>query len=152
MKKSLIVLSAILFLMAGCDKKESLKTCKLTSTDTTSGSKLNIEYKIYSTGDVVSKTVTVETIENNDEKILKNFKDNLEKTYSSMDEKYHGYTNNIEINDNKLISTTTIDFSKMDMETYIKDISSMKNFVNDKNQLIASGLIKEYETLGAICE
>lgn len=153
MKKSLIVLSAVLFLMAGCDsKKESLKTCKLTSTDTTSGYKMDSEYKIYSNGDVVSKVVTIETVETDNEKTLNYFKDYLEKAYSSMDEKYHGYSNNVEIDDNKLISTTTIDYSKMDLDAYVKDNSAMKNYVNNKNQLTTSGIIKVYEALGAICE
>lgn len=156
MKKSVKILSLLIaiILMSGCsgNNKEFVKTCTLTSTDSTNGYKLESEYKVYGKGKIVNKVVTVETVTSDDEEIIEYFEENLKKSYESANETYGGYTNKVTKTDGKVISETTIDYNKMDLEQYVKDNSIMNNFVDKNNKMLADGVISLYETMGATCK
>ena len=80
------------------------------------------------------------------------FKEYVESTYKSMNDSYGGYDNKVTVDGNKLVSTTKIDYTKMDMEKFIKDNTAMKSYVNKNNQLKVEGVKKIYEQLGAVCK
>jgi len=150
--KSLALVMAIL-LMTGCGAdKETVKKCTLVSNNAAQGYKLESEYNVYSKGDVVSKVVTKEVVTSDNESILTYFEDYLTQTYNATNETYGGYTNKVTNEDGKVVSETTIDYNKMDLEQYVKDNSVMKSYVNSDNELLTEGVIKVYEQLGATCE
>lgn len=155
MKKCLKFLSLIIAVVfiSGCgNDKEVTKTCTLTSTNSTNGYKLESVYKIYGKGKVADKVVTTETITADNEDDLDYYKEYFEKTYKAVDDVYGGYTINVSIKDNKVISETTIDYNKMDLKKYVKDNSVMKNYVDKNNKMLIDGLISTYEALGATCK
>lgn len=158
MKKyvKILVLVVALILVVGCGKtveeKEVIKTCKSTTNDVANGYKLESEYTVYAKGDVVDKVVTTETITSENEETLDYFEEYLEDTYSSIDEVYGGYENDVTNENGKVISKTTIDYNEMDLAKYVEDNTAMKDYVNSDNKMLLEGVINIYESLGAICE
>ena len=57
----------------------------------------------------------------------------------------------VERNDNKLIATVKVDYSKLDLITFISDQPEFNNYVQD-GKFLVSGAIKIYESYGAICD
>ncbi len=150
--KILSLVVAIIFISGCGNDKEFTKTCTLTSNDTVNGYKLEAEYKVYGKGKTVDKVVTTETVISDDQERLDSYEEYFKEAYSSVNELYGGYTNNVTNKDGKVISETTIDYNKMDMEQYVKDNSAMKNYVDKNNKLLLEGIIATYEALGATCE
>lgn len=149
----IISLVFIVVLLSGCgEQKEFTKTCTLTSNNPVDGYKLDTEYKIYGKGKIAEKVVTIETVTSDNDEILDYFEKTLKSTYETTNKEYGGYTNKVTNKDGKLVSETTIDYTKMDLEKYVKDNSVMKNYVNSKNELLADGVQKIYEALGATCK
>lgn len=144
-------LIGIILIISGCGKKEVMKTCTLTQTNSTQGYKLENEYKIYGTGKVVDKVVTTETVISDDDEILDYFEEYIDSTYETMNDNYGGYEYTIKKNNNKLITETTIDYNKMNVKKYVEDNSVMKNYVNSDNKLLISGVTQIYELMGASC-
>jgi len=143
-----------LILITGCgteSNKEVVKKCTLTTNDVVNGYKLEAEYNIYGTGKVIDKVVTTETVISDDEDILDYFEENLDDTYSATNEAYGGYTNEITKEDGKLTSKTTIDYSVMNLDQYVKDNPSMRNYISSDNKLLIEGIVALYEQLGATC-
>lgn len=155
MKKGLKVLGFIfaVTMLAGCGNVEQkVTTCNLTQTDNATGYKLVSEYKVYSTGDVVDKVETVETVTSEDEAILDYFEETVNKTYSTQSETYGGYTYKVTNENGKVVSEATIDYSKMDLNKYASDNTAVKNFLNEDNRITVEGVTSIYEALGAVCE
>ena len=153
MKKILTfaMLSFITILLSGCNNNEEVfKTCKLTQS--TSSYTMSNEYQIYGSGDVVEKVISVEKITSDDVDILNNLKDYTNELYSNSNEVYGGYEYNLEIQDNTLTSTATIDYNKMNLKKYIEDNNISEEYVNDDNKLLLDGIIKIYNSIGAECE
>lgn len=151
----LVVLLLISFVLFGCGSKkeaEFVKKCELTSNDVANGYKLDSVYEIHGTGKTVDSVITTETVTSEDEDTLNYFKEYLSTTYESYNKSYGGYTNEITIENGKLISKTTIDYSKMDLKKYVDDNSAMKNYVSSDNKLLLDGIKNIYESLGASCE
>ena len=156
MKKSVKILSLLvaIILISGCSgkDKEFVKNCSLTASDVTSGYKLETKYKIYGKGKVVDKVNILETVITDDESTIDYFEEYLKESYKKLNDTYSGYTNKITKEDGKIISDTTVDYNKMDIEQYVKDNSAMKNFVNSDNKISVDGIINIYEALGATCK
>ena len=154
MKKYLFLIPIIVLVITGCSLgggKEGKLTCNMTSKDTVNGYSTNSEYVINYKNDLVESVNTKETVESENETILTTFKDTLEKTYSSMNENYGGYTFKVEQEGNKVISTVTIDYNKMNIEQFVKDNSALSSYV-EKNKLKLEGIKSLYEQLGATCK
>lgn len=153
MKKYFMVLTLIItvFMVSGCGKKEVMKTCTLTQTNSVQGYKMENEYKIYGTGKVVDKVITTETIISDNDEILDYFEEYVNSTYKTMNDNYGGYEYSIKRDNDKLISKTTIDYNKMNIKKYVEDNSIMKNYANSDNQLLISGITQIYELMGATC-
>ena len=155
MKKCLKFLSLIIAIVfvSGCgNDKEFTKTCTLTSTDPTGDYKLETVYEIYGKGKIADKVILNETVTSDDEETLDYFKEYLEDTYNDINNTYGGYTIDVNIKDNKVISKTTIDYHEMDLKKYVEDNSIMKNYVDSNNNMLVDGLISTYKALGATCE
>ncbi len=155
MKKGIRVLFISLFviLISGCDNDKVItKTCTLTNNQSASGYKLDSNYEIHSTNGYVTSVTTKEVVTSDNKQIRDYFKKTLETTYSNANKTYGGYTYNITDEDNKVTSDVTIDYSKMDLDKFVKDNAQMKAYVNKKNQITLEGIQKVYETLGATCK
>lgn len=154
MKKYFKALALIVMILtiSGCGKKEIMKTCTVTSTNSVQGYKMENEYKVYGTGKVVDKVITTEIVTSDNDAILDYLEEYINSTYETMNENYGGYDYTVKRSDNKVISETTIDYSKMNLEKYVEDNSVMKNYVNSDNKILVDGIIKLYESMGATCK
>lgn len=158
MKKilSIVMVSIVVLTLTGCAKGNSkgetklVKTCTMTVTD--SDYEIESEYKVYGSGKTVDSVVTVETVISDDDDILDYLEEYSDTTYSNMNKTYGGYTFNIDRQDNKLITTTTIDYNTMDMNKFVSDNSAMKKFVNSDNKLLIDGIVSLYKSMGATCK
>ena len=155
MKKGLklLLISLFVIILSGCNNssKEVVKTCKLTADQSSNGYVLNSNYEIHSKDGLVDNVVTKETVESDNEQIREYFKNTLEKSYKTANESYGGYTYKVTEDDNKIISDVTIDYSKMDLDKFVKDNSQIKSYIKNK-KITLEGMQKIYEALGATCE
>ena len=69
-----------------------------------------------------------------------------------MNNEYGGYDFKITNENGTLTAITKIDYTKLDMEKLAKDQSSMKNYMNDKNEITLEGIKALYKAMGATCE
>lgn len=156
MKKIIKCLALFLFVLviSGCNSKLSYKesVCTLENDQSKSDYKAQTTYKIYSKNDIVKKVYSKETLKSNSKEILDYFKNLYEKQYDAQNKNYGGYKYSIKIDGNNLISDITIDYTKLDLDKFIKDNSAMKSYVNEENKLTVDGIIKMYESLGASCK
>lgn len=155
MKKVVRIFSLliVMILIAGCgSQKEVVKTCKLTQTDPTQGYKLESTYTIYGTGKAVDRVETTESITSENQEILDYFETYLKDTYDQTNKVYGGYDVNVTNESGKVVSKVTIDYSKMNLEKYVEDNTSMKAYMTKQNKILVSGMQSLYESLGAICE
>lgn len=150
MRKVMVVflVSAMLFI-TGCSSKEETLVCtKEQVIDTRT--KLQSRYQVLSKGGYVTKLNTVEIIISSSEEVLKTYQDNLENVYRD----YRGikyYSNKIRIKDNKLISTTKVDYDKIDTEQLIKIDRNNASAIED-GKVKTSALKEAYEQLDAVCK
>lgn len=156
MKKyvKVILVASILLGLTGCgsNKEEIVNHCTLNSNNTTSGYQLTSEYDVYSVNGEVNKVVTKEVITSENQQILDYFESYLKQTYETQNETYGGTTNEVTNENGIVTSKTTIDYNKMDLETYVKDNTALKSYVNSNNKLKTNGIISIYESMGAVCE
>ena len=155
MKKGLKILFISLFviLISGCGKsnKEVVSTCTLSSDQSSNGYTLSSNYEIHSKDGLVYNVTTKETVESDNEQVRSYFKKTLEDSYNTANESYGGYTYNVTEDGNKVISNVTIDYSKMDLDKFVKDNSQIKSYIKNK-KITLEGMQKIYESLGATCE
>ena len=150
MKKVMVVffVSAMLFI-TGCSSKEEILVCtKEQEIDTRT--KLESRYQVLSKDGYVTRLDTVEVIISDSEEVLKTYQENLENVYRDYRGINH-YSNEIRIEDNKLISTTKVDYDKIDAEQLIKiDRNNATAIENGKVKV--SALKETYEQLDAVCK
>lgn len=140
-----------IILISGCGGSKVTK-CELNSDQSASGYTLNSTYNIYSTGNVVKKVVTKETVTSENTTVLQYFEKTLKEQYETANSSYGGYKFDIKKTNNKVISSVSIDYSKLDMKKFVDNNTAMKSYVNKNNQLTLEGAKKLYETLGASCK
>lgn len=154
MKKFFALVIIMLLFTFGCgsiNKNEEI-VCKYTTNNIKEGYKLESEYKIYGKNGIATSVKTKEVITSSNQDILDYFEETLKSTYDAANNTYGGYKINIEKENDSVSSNIEIDYSKMDIDAYVKDNTVMKNYVNSKNQLRVKGLINIYESMGATCE
>lgn len=156
MKKiiKLASITALALILTGCgnEEKEQVTKCKLTSNVPASNYSLSSNYTIYSENNVVNKVITEEVVSSENEDVLEYFKEYLENTYKAQNDAYGGVINEVKVEDGKIISSTTIDYNKMNLKKYVEDNSILNNYVNDDNKLTTAGVVGIYQSLGAVCE
>lgn len=131
--------------------KTKVITCKLEKEDTANSYTLVTTYELTVEDEVVTKNKMKEVITSSSKDMLTYFETYLKSTYESMNTKYGGYEYSI-VNDGKqVISNTTVDYTKVNVEKLIEDDASMKLMVNDDNKVTLSGVKSVYQTLGIEC-
>lgn len=152
MKKIFMFILSIL-LLSGCNNKEILVTkCTLNKDNIQANYKLNSEYTIYSQKGVVNKVEIIETITSSTDAILDYFENYLNKNYQNLNKTYGGYNNKITKNDEKIISKTTIDYKIVNINKFSEDNNIIKNYINNKKELLLDGIKELYKSIGIICE
>lgn len=151
MKKFIFVLPILAICLTGCGDKKGIIECELSSNDVVNGYALNSTYKINYNGDFVTSVDTEEIVSSENDELLNNFETTLNDTYYKTNTAYGGYTYNVVKENGKVVSTVTIDYSKMNIEQFVKDQPSLKTYVKD-NKLLAEGIQALYESMGATCK
>ena len=166
MKKLLKIFVTLLFVVSLCgcgtnseeknassaNEDEKTIKCTISQNDLTNGYKLESEYSIYAKGDVVNSVKTKETVISDQESILSYFETTLNTTYEKYNSEYGGYTYEVIKDTNSVTSNVEIDYSKMDLNKFSKDQSSIRSAMNDNNELTVDGMKAMYESIGATCE
>lgn len=146
MKKRLIFICLSLLLLTGCGSEKTM-TC--TRTLTQAGIHYDLTYEITYKGSNVIHAETIEKM-SGDIEALTEMKETLEKTYADYNEIEH-FSNEIVLEDEELISTTNIDYSKIDIDALTKlDSSNSRLFTKGKVKL--KSLKEVYEGVGASCK
>ncbi|MBO5530577.1 MAG: DUF1307 domain-containing protein [Bacilli bacterium] len=142
----------LVVLLTGCLGKDKVTKCTLKSDQSASGYKITSEYNVYSSKDEVNKVVTTETVESKNNTILAYFEKQLKSQYKANNDSYGGYKYEITNKDGKVVSKVTIDYSKMNLNKFVKDNPAMKSYVNKSNKITVKGIKSMYQSMGATCE
>ena len=96
--------------------------------------------------DKVTKVISKEVIQSNDESKLKEFEDYLVQNHSAAVQ-YNGYDYNIDKENNKVISSVEIDYTVFDIKKFYED-----NDEKADSNLTLDSMEKQYISLGAECK
>ncbi len=127
-----------------------IKTMKCHYKKSASGATFDLSYFADYEGLYVTNIRSDERITADDDSILATYKKAIEETYAPFDDvEYYDY--NIEIDGNTLISTTDINYSKIDLDKVLEIDPSSSSFLKD-GKININDLKKVYESIGATCE
>lgn len=171
--KLLIILFALMLVITGCSTKEEdttkiedktstktedkidsnetkILTCTATKTDEVST--IEAVYKVVYRGEYVDLIETEEKVTSDNEQVLNYYKETTEGVYLPFKDLEH-YDYNVVLKDNQVISTTKIDYSKIDTNKMIEINSAMKTIIKD-GKVKVSDVRSLYESaqIGAVCE
>lgn len=146
--KKIISLVFILFLV-GCSKNNYI-TCSLEQENKIQNYIATGEYKIYYKDKYVTKIEKLEKYISTDQTVLNYFQESKKLEYYNLNDLYGGYDYNIKNNGEFVLINTFIDTSLVDFKKMVKNQYIDKNYVIS-NKLTTSGIIKKYESIGAIC-
>ena len=114
------------------------------------GMKTSLNYKVYYDGDDVTRIKSEESIQMENNKSLKGYKEQIEKVYEPYKNvKFYNY--NIAIRGNKLISKVDINYSKIDTNKLIEIDKANSQIITD-GKIKVSSVKNLYEKLGATCK
>lgn len=147
----LVALLAMVLVVTGCGNKEETKvlTCSRSAT-VTEGVKMELSYKATYKGDYVEVIETEEKIISDNTSILDTYKTAVEKMYAPYKDIEH-YNSSVKVDGNTLISTTKINYAKIDTDKLIEIDSANKSLIKD-GKIKIEDVRSMYETVGAICE
>lgn len=148
----LIAGGIVLVCLSGCDSTAQELSCTLSRNDKVNGYTLESTYNVTAKDNVVEKVVTKEAVTTDDAELLSTFENQFDTTYSAMNEAYGGYTFKVTKKDNTVTSDVTIDYTKVDLDTLAKDEPTVKNLMNNNNQITLDKLKQSYESMGATCK
>lgn len=150
MKKKVIFFSILIlsFMITGCGNK----TIKCSSISKQAKYSVKTNYEIVYKSDIVKKVKIKQVINSKEKDILKDFKTQQEEQYGTNQSLYGGYSYEVSIKKNKVISNVVIDYKKINMKKFITNNGAMKDYVNKKNQFTKEGALKLYKSTGAKCE
>ncbi|MCI9434987.1 MAG: YehR family protein [Bacilli bacterium] len=150
MKKFLLpIFLIIICLLTGCGAKEE-KTMTCTRTLNQSGIKMDLTYIVKYKDEYVTNLKSIEKVTSDDDSILETYKKEAESIYKPYNGiKYYDYS--VEIDDDTLISTLNINYSKVDTDEMIKADSSNKQIIKD-GKVKLSDVESIYKQIGLSCE
>lgn len=129
-------------------KSSGLMVCTMNSTsdDVNFSTRYEIKYE----NRIVTHVSSEEIISSSDESVLDNYKMYLENIYANY-KNLDYYDNIIVINDKKLISTTNINYKKIDTDKLI-DIDQSNSSIIEGGKIYLKSIKKQYENIGASCK
>ena len=151
MKKKILILFCLLFLITGCKKDLQSFTCAYTTGSTITGYTSSSEYTVYHDGEFVDHVEILETIKSDNIDVLSSIEQSIKNMYDPLIKKYKGYSYDIDRSRDKIISKVKIDYTKMDITAYLRDNPSQENyFLGDK--LSVDGIVAIYDSMGIGCD
>ena len=152
MKKNMLFLSLVIMLaivVTGCGKSSKTMICTM-SGEVVKGTNIETEYKVTYTGKYVDLVESKEVVKSDTKAILDAYKKTVESMYSPYDEvKYYDYK--VELKDDTLTSTATINYAKIDANKMI-EINSANSKMFDDGKVPVDTLKTVYEQMGATCK
>jgi len=150
MKKILvIIMTTAILLLTGCTAEEE-KLMKCSRTINQASIQMNMLYNVTYKGNYVTKVESTEEVITDDQATLELYKKQIENTTAIFKDVEH-YNHNITINGNKLTSTITIDYEKIDTDKLIEIDSSMQQLIKD-GKVYVEDIESLYSQLGITCE
>ena len=147
MKKLAILTVISLCFITGCG---GTKTMVCTRTANQNNMEMDLHYEVEYTKKDVNKVKTTEKIKSSSEALLETYKSTIEAAYEPYKDIEH-YNYNVAIEGDTLISTTEIDYDKIDTEKLLEVDSANGKLIKD-GKINIEELRSAYESLGATCE
>lgn len=111
---------------------------------------INTRYEISYKEKNVENIKTIEKAKFNDSKLLKEYKEVLEATYSSY-QNLEYYSNSIIVKNNTIISTTNINYEKIDLDKFFSIDHKNKSLFKD-GKIPLNKIKTIYQESGAVCK
>ena len=147
--KKIIVLIIALFLV-GCTKEEMI-TCNIEVDNDLQNYTMKGIYNIYYKDNYVTKIEKKEQYISPNEDVITYLNDSKNLEYYNLNDLYGGYTYEIKNSETALAITSKIDLSLVDLKKMEQDKKIDKDYVVG-NRLTTSGIVRVYESKGAICD
>lgn len=147
--KKIIVLIIALFLV-GCTKEEMI-TCNIEVGNDLQNYTMKGIYNIYYKDNYVTKIEKKEQYISPNEDVITYLNDSKNLEYYNLNDLYGGYTYEIKNSETALAITSKIDLSLVDLKKMEQDKKIDKDYVVG-NRLTTSGIVRVYESKGAICD
>lgn len=138
----------ILFLV-GC-KKEEIIICNIEVNNDVQNYNMVGTYKIYHNDNYVTNIEKEEKYKSDNIDMIDYFYESKKLEYSNLNDIYGGITYEVSNTDNSVDLNIVIDTKNLDIKKMVKNNYIDKDYVIS-NKLTTSGLIKIYESKGAIC-
>lgn len=145
-------------MVCGCQKNKNLKkgdtkslSCIYTQSDVNKTYESKSASDVYSKDGYVTKVVSKENIIASDKIALESLENSYKALYDSMNEKFKGFTYDIKKEESSMTCNLTIDYTKMDVLSYVEESDSLAKYFEDGKIKMES--IKElYKSIGAYCK
>lgn len=147
--KKIISLIFILFLV-GCSKEEYI-TCNIEVDNDLQNYTMTGTYKIYYDGSYVTRIEEQEMYVSSDQTMIDYFIESKNLDYYNLNDLYGGYTYTIKSSETSVSLSATIDVSLVNIKQMVNDQKIDEDYVIS-NRLTTSGIVKTYESKGAICD
>ena len=147
--KKIIVLIIALFLV-GCSKEE-IVTCNIEVDNDLQNYTMKGIYNIYYKDNYVTKIEKKEQYISPNEDVITYLNDSKNLEYYNLNDLYGGYTYEIKNSETALAITSKINLSLVDLKKMEQDKKIDKDYVVG-NRLTTSGIVRVYESKGAICD
>lgn len=147
MKKIILVL--LVLLITGCDKNKYI-TCNIAVDNKVQNYTMNGTYKIYYKDNYVTKIKKLEKYISSDKTMIDYFNESKNLEYYNLNDLYNGFEYKINSDEKSVNIDVKINFDLVDIKQMVKNGYLDKNYVIS-NKLTKSGIVKIYESKGAIC-
>ena len=148
MMKKIIGLLLIFFL-AGCGNKYISRDIEVENN--IQNYNMTGSYKIYYKDNYVTKIEKSEKYISNDENVISFFEESKNLEYGNLNDLYKGYTYNIKGYETSVFVDVLIDMELVNLKQMVKDKQIDKDYVIN-GKLTTSGIVRFYESKGAICD
>lgn len=148
MKKIILIL--FILLITGCGKKDFI-ICNIAVDNEVQNYTMNGTYKIYYNNNYVTRIEKQERYISPDKTMVDYFNESKNLEYYNLNDLYNGFEYKINSNEKSINIDVKIDMSLVDIRQMVKNDYLDKNYVIS-NKLTTSGIVKIYESKGAVCD
>lgn len=139
-----------IILLVGCSKEEYI-TCNIEVDNDTQNYEMTGTYKIYYDNSYVTKIEKSEKYISSDKAMIDYFEEANNLDYYNLNDLYGGVIYTVKNNESNVEVDVTIDMNNVDIKQMVKNKELDKDYVIS-NKLTTSGIVKIYESKGAICD
>lgn len=138
-----------MFFFAGCSNKYI--SCDIEVENNVQNYNMTGSYKIYYKDNYVTKIEKSEKYISNDEDVISFFEESKNLEYSNLNDLYKGYKYSIKSYETSVFVDVLIDMELVNLKQLVKDKQIDKDYVIN-GKLTTSGIVRFYESKGAICD